>query len=497
MVRVAPTFGVLLGLALLVPAAVFMAPSTPSAPEPMSVQLHLYGSSSTGWGLSAAGETIPGPTLSANEGDLVTIWLTSSDGLPHEFYIDYNRNDVPDTGEPTSPAFSTDVNLTFTAVVAGTFAYFCLFHPATMRGTWTVNASPSPHVDAPGTGTDWTGGSPHSIVFSVTDDGSLTNVRVWVNYSYNAGASGGTIAGPLTPTAGANAVTWTPGIFNATDVVVNVTAADDLGARNSALSPPIVVDSAQPSVVGVTPSPDATSVPLTAAVRVQWSEPMNTTSVATPATVSLKEVSGGAYATGTFSWMSSGATMDFTPTAPLKPAVLYELRVNTSAKDASSPGNSIAAPVTTRFTTLAVADTVAPTVAAPTITEVSTSPGGGTVNITVSVTDDVAVRDVILSVSSPAPSGNESFAMLPAGGSAFYLNRSFAAGSYNYSIRGADTSGNVAYRNGTFTVTAGAAHPPNPTGADYLPWVAAALAFVVAGVGAALILRRRRKLRGP
>ena len=490
-------FGILLGLTLIAPAAVLIPSSTPSTPAPKAIQLHLYGSASAGWGLSAATEANPGPTFSANEGDVVTIWLTSSDGLPHEFYIDYNGNDVPDTGEPTSPAFNTDVNFTFTTVVAGTFTYRCSFHPATMVGTWMVNGPPSPHVDAPGTGADWTGGSPHSIVFSVTDDGPLTNVRVWVNYSYNAGGSGGAIAGPLTPTAGPNAVTWTPGLFNAADAVVNVSATDDLGARRSALSSPIVIDSAQPSIVGVTPSSSATGVPLNAAVQIQWSERINATSVATPTTVSLKEVSSGTYASGTFSWMLSGATLDFTPISPLKPAVLYELRVNTSARDASSPGNSIAAPFTTRFTTVAAADTAAPIVAAPTIREVSTSSSGGTVNITVSVTDEVAVRDVAISVSSVALSVNESFAMLPAGGSAFYLNRSFSAGRYNYSIRGADTSGNVAYRNGTFTINTTAAHPPNPAGFNYVPWFAAALVLVVAGGGTALLLRRRRKPRGP
>ncbi|HLE54103.1 MAG TPA: Ig-like domain-containing protein [Thermoplasmata archaeon] len=496
MARRAPVLGILLGLALIAPVAIIMPSSIPSTPAPRSVQLHLYGSATAGWGLSAAAETNPGPTLSTNKGDVVTLWLTSSDGLPHEFTIDYNANGIPDSGEPTSPAFTTDVNFTFTPVVAGTFTYRCSFHPATMTGTWTVNAPPQSHVDAPGTGADWTGGTPHPIVYTVTDDGPLANVKVWLNYSYNGGVSGGTIAGPLTPTAGPNVVTWTPGRFNATDTIVNVMAVDALGAKGYALSPPIIVDSTLPIVSTVIPSSNATGVPIDAVVEVQWSEPMNLTSVATPITVSLREVLSGAYVSGSFGWVSLGVTLDVTPDSPLKPLTLYELRVNTSAMDASSPGNPMAAAFTRRFTTVAGTDAIAPTVAAPTVTQVSATAIGGTVNITVSVTDNVDVRNVSISVSSEALSVNETFAMLHAGGSTFYLNRSFSAGTYDYSIRGTDNASNAAYRNGAFTVSAETATSPNPTPFDYVPWIAAGL-LAIGAVGTALLLLRRRKPGSP
>jgi len=126
-------------LGTLVTAAI---PSAKAA----SVTIHLYGNAATGWGTSPGGETMPGPTLTVNKDDVVTLMLHSEDGLPHKFLLDYNGNGIPDAGEPTSPIFTSMTTIVFTASLAGTFTYLCTIHPVTMFGTWVTVAPPPPTV---------------------------------------------------------------------------------------------------------------------------------------------------------------------------------------------------------------------------------------------------------------------------------------------------------------------------------------------------------------
>jgi len=108
-----------------------------------NVPLSLYGSAGSGWGTLSTSETNPGPTFTVNQGDSVTISLTSTDGFAHEFVVDYNGNGVADPGEPVSASFTSTTSLTFTANQAGTFQYLCLFHPTFMKGTFVVHGSSS------------------------------------------------------------------------------------------------------------------------------------------------------------------------------------------------------------------------------------------------------------------------------------------------------------------------------------------------------------------
>ena len=114
-----------------------------------NVSISLFGSLSNGCGFTSTTETIPGPTINVNQNDVVTLSLTSSDGLAHEFLLDYNRNGAADPGEPVSSVFSTTTQITFTASVAGSFPYLCLIHPGSMHGTWnTASANTPPTVGA-------------------------------------------------------------------------------------------------------------------------------------------------------------------------------------------------------------------------------------------------------------------------------------------------------------------------------------------------------------
>ena len=88
-----------------------------------SKSFDLYGHNVTGWGSTSGGETMPGPTMTVDQGDSVTMHLFSEDGLPHQFHIDYDGDGAADAGEPLSPVFSGSITYTFTASTIGAFTY--------------------------------------------------------------------------------------------------------------------------------------------------------------------------------------------------------------------------------------------------------------------------------------------------------------------------------------------------------------------------------------
>lgn len=102
--------------------------------------LSLTGRAVQGWN-----STIPGPTITANLYDDVRLALISGDGITHNFYVDYNGNAMPNSGEPKSPNFSsgTAMFFEFVANTTGTFTYYCNFHQASMHGTFIVNPTPT------------------------------------------------------------------------------------------------------------------------------------------------------------------------------------------------------------------------------------------------------------------------------------------------------------------------------------------------------------------
>ena len=103
-----------------------------------SKSFDLYGHNVTGWGSTSGGETMPGPTMTVDQGDSVTMHLFSEDGLPHQFHIDYDGDGAADAGEPLSPVFSGSITYTFTASTIGAFTYRCTVHPSMMFGTWVT-----------------------------------------------------------------------------------------------------------------------------------------------------------------------------------------------------------------------------------------------------------------------------------------------------------------------------------------------------------------------
>jgi hypothetical protein len=138
----------------------------------------LYGDMDTGWGSTPGGETIPGPSLTVDYGDSVTMYLYAEDGLPHRFHIDYDGDGQVDTGEPASAVFTDFTSFTFTASTAGTFTYRCTVHPTTMYGTWVTNPPPPTH-DVAVTGvapdkTSVTQGEPVIVTVVVQNQGTVS-----------------------------------------------------------------------------------------------------------------------------------------------------------------------------------------------------------------------------------------------------------------------------------------------------------------------------------
>ena len=115
-------------------------PVTPASASPGVARSYtLFGDTVDGWGLTATTITEPGPQLTVSVGDEVTLTLTSADGQPHNWFIDYDNDRQVDTGEPSSADFETStITFIFTPDRAGTFTYRCRIHPSTMTGTIVV-----------------------------------------------------------------------------------------------------------------------------------------------------------------------------------------------------------------------------------------------------------------------------------------------------------------------------------------------------------------------
>ncbi len=102
-----------------------------------------------GWNVS----TNKNPTISVTQGDTITVQLSATD-TTHQFYVDVDRNGVADC--PNPPTSSPDkcsaffspgspTSFTFTVDFAASttpYTYYCSIHPATMLGSFIVQAPP-------------------------------------------------------------------------------------------------------------------------------------------------------------------------------------------------------------------------------------------------------------------------------------------------------------------------------------------------------------------
>ncbi len=231
---------------------------------------------------------------------------------------------------------------------------------------------------------NWTGNTGHTIWWNMSDDSPNSDLIVYLNYSYNAGAATGTIMGPMVGAANPNSYLWTTPSIDASDVLLNMTVVDPGGLVNWEEVMISDIDSTPPNVLYTVPANGATDVPIDQPIFIQFSEGMDTSSVIS----SLGVISNP----GGWSWTWSSASYpDDNLTGnhnPFNYGQTYFVTLLQTAVDASSPGNPLDSMLSFSFTT--EAQNVAPTVLVdgPAGGEVWTGNSNHFVSFTASDTED-------------------------------------------------------------------------------------------------------------
>jgi len=109
----------------------------------------LYADAGLGWGLTNKTIRSPGPQLVFLSGTNVTFTLiaVATDGSKqHDFFIDYNGDQLPSVGEPKTADFNNTNPLTTKIHLdrAGNFTYYCEYHSGTMHGNVLILGVPVP-----------------------------------------------------------------------------------------------------------------------------------------------------------------------------------------------------------------------------------------------------------------------------------------------------------------------------------------------------------------
>ena len=431
----AATLGLVLGLTLAALLPLVLAQPA----KAVNVPIHLF-ASALGWSTTSGGETNPGPTFVVYRNDQIDMTLTSDDGLPHGFFIDYNNNGVPDNGEDISPktsATQTTITFSFPADRVGQFTYADQVIPLN-TGTWSThdNGAPSATIRAPVAGTSWTGGKAHDISFDLMDpDGDPMTYNL--TYSYSGGTSQSIRTS--TPGGNSNVVSWTPTGFSATDTVLHLDVLDSRGAPAHVDSALFEVDSTRPTIVSSSPRSDATSVDRNTLIQVNWSEAMNEATTGAANAFGVRG-SGGPWLTGTVSWSPDATQFTFRPSGTLADGTDYEVYVNSTATDHSNPGNPYAGSMW-RFSTGSTADRTPPSILAM-AADPSVQVVDGFVNLTTDVQDNVGILTVTAAVRGPG--FDQNLTMVHASGTRWYVNRTYSAvGHYAFTVWATDRSGNV------------------------------------------------------
>ncbi|UCD92168.1 MAG: VCBS repeat-containing protein [Methanobacteriota archaeon] len=194
---------------------------------------------------------------------------------------------------------------------------------------------------------NWTGNTAHTIWWNMTDNSPNDNLLIYLNYSYNGGASTGTIAGPIIGNPNPNSYVWTTPLIDASDVMVNVTAIDPDGYSNWDEVLVSDIDSSPPQMILNIPADSSIDVPIDQPIIIQFSESVRR--ISATSSFSIIPDPGGWF----WSWTATNYQDDnMTGTHnPFAYNQTYDATISQSVFDASSPGNLIDSPYGFSFTT--------------------------------------------------------------------------------------------------------------------------------------------------
>jgi plastocyanin len=127
-------------------------PSPTGTAKSITIYADEISTSQYGFGESATAITSPGPTLTFNVGDVVTLTFQNAGAFPHNVAFVTQKTDgntnlafpnaqVASASNPIAPGGSASV--TFTVTTAGTFYYICQVDAHVSLGMWgTVTVNP-------------------------------------------------------------------------------------------------------------------------------------------------------------------------------------------------------------------------------------------------------------------------------------------------------------------------------------------------------------------
>ncbi len=402
-----------------------------------SVTIVTSGTASNDVWLAASGTTtfVAGATMTkATNGVATTILAPATEGVYNLFVIDAAGN--------ISTASTATVTVDNTAPTA-------------------------PTVLTPNGGEKLKGGAGYNITWTGGTDAHLGATPMTIDYS-----ALGDFTDSVTINNEANDGTyaWTIPMSNVNTAKVRVTITDQAGNTANDISDlAFTIDSTAPTVSTLSPLDNATSVAVTTAPAITFSEPIATGSVSVGCNnVQLKKYSDDSVIAATCAFSNSNQTVTLTPADNLTPGTQYYFAVNTSVTDVVGNAFAVAYDSTNKtaheFTT--IADTTAPTTMS--ITPAGAQTVAAVAPVVFTFADNMLFNSTALSnVIEFTLDGNDVKSDLktsvarPTATSltVTYTDANLAAGTHNFIAKVQDNAGNWTLANGVVVVGSGTITP--------------------------------------
>ncbi|HLE45588.1 MAG TPA: Ig-like domain-containing protein, partial [Thermoplasmata archaeon] len=212
--------------------------------------------------------------------------------------------------------------------------------------TFTTASAPVPpsvRVIVPAGGEVWTGGTMHTVSWSMSDLDTPGDLVVDIVYSLDGGSSWTSVVTGLGRPQGANVYPVTvPSVDG--PILFRVCASDGASLACD-VSPAATIDATAPAVASVTPIDGSRNVAPGAEIVVTFTEPMDTATLP-PVVLTLSPAAGPLVA----SW-SLGDRILTVSHAPYTPCTTYTVAVEAGVEDASDPGLGLLSRFAWSFTT--------------------------------------------------------------------------------------------------------------------------------------------------